>query len=1020
MRWTKRNPALLAAALAAGLQACSEPAAQHEPELSLRQPLQGVTRVRDINPRPERFPDYHDPENGSGLPFTTAAGVTYLSMFDWLTGTELWRSDGTEAGTRRIKDIAPGLFSSYPSQFVEFQGTVYFSAKSDFLDVGLWKTDGTEAGTVPVKRFVGEVDPRDSLIDIATVGNQLLFIHGHQLWRSDGTEAGTVLLKVLSAGNQSYYSAQLVPLGGAVFFTVTDAAAGVELWKTDGTEAGTTRVCDVVPGELNDFPAQLIAAGGSLYFTGSWQQDVLWKTDGTEAGTVRVNTQPGMISLKTALPDALLFVQNGRLWRTQGTGVEALTAEGSGAVKELVAAGGTAFFSTSPASGSSPELWKTDGTVQGTVPVGDLWPGSARGSPKTLRTWRGELLFTAATAGDRTGLWKTNGTPAGTTVLKDWPAASDIPHDRFYGDPTAVGPVLFFKAPDSEGRPEVWRTDGTAAGARAMAPLNSRTESSRHGWPLAVLSGGVLFTAADGSGNLGLWKSDGTEAGTALLKRFDVDESSGIYQSVLVGSTLFFVMDDGVHGEELWKSDGTEAGTGLVKDIRPGAESSWLTDLTVMGNTLFFSADDRVHGKELWKSDGTEAGTALVRDLELTPGWGAYPLELTAVNGTLYFAALKHGVGRTLWKSDGTEAGTVPFLDVSSDSLFTDGNTLFFTTQEGALWKSDGTEAGTLRLRENVGYLRDVKSLNGRLYFTLADDTHGSEPWTSDGTPEGTRLLADLNPGAASSDAAGFTKMGAHVLFSAYEPGHGYELWRTDGTEAGTVRMTDARPGPASGLFPALYFQEGRQLDMLVMEDRHLALFAGIDEQGGIEPWVTDGTPQGTQRWVDAEPGTGSSTPLGFARVGNSAVFFAGDGAVGRELFRMPLPELTAPTLTCPANVSISTEAAEGARVDYPAATATASLGTAVLSYSQASGTVFPVGTHVVTVSATDTGGRRSQCTFSVTVNRQASPEPQPAPGPESQSGCGGCASSSAGTSGAAWGLLLLGLAVMRRLNRGC
>jgi ELWxxDGT repeat protein len=182
--------------------------------------------------------------------------------------------------------------------------------------------------------------------------------------------------------------------------------------------------------------------------------------------------------------------------------------------------------------------------------------------------------------------------------------------------------------------------------------------------------------------------------------------------------------------------------------------------------------------------------------------------------------------------------------------------------------------------------------LGNRLYFSSHDNTSGAEPWVSDGTAQGTVALGDLNPGSASSGPDSFALLGNQVLFMAYDAAHGMELWRTDGTAAGTARLTDLRPGPSSGL-PSPYADDYDTDDrfILVLEDRGLALFAGVDEQTGVEPWVTDGTTQGTQRWVDAAPGEESSTPLTFARVGEQVFFFAGDSAVGREPYAMALPD---------------------------------------------------------------------------------------------------------------------------------
>ena len=69
----------------------------------------------------------------------------------------MWKSDGTEAGTVLVKDINPGSFypgfpyGSFPGDFTEWAESLFFSAIDRTNGRELWKTDGTEAGTVLVK-----------------------------------------------------------------------------------------------------------------------------------------------------------------------------------------------------------------------------------------------------------------------------------------------------------------------------------------------------------------------------------------------------------------------------------------------------------------------------------------------------------------------------------------------------------------------------------------------------------------------------------------------------------------------------------------------------------------------------------------------------------------------------------------------------------------------------------------------------------------------------------------------------
>ena len=118
--------------------------------------LSGVLGA-DVNPLPSRI----------RAPFglTRVGGATYFSQHDGVNGSELWKTDGTDAGTVMIKDIFPGLGSGSPSGYVATDdGTVFFVATDGTKGYELWKTDGTEAGTVLVKHLdgPGEFDSQQS------------------------------------------------------------------------------------------------------------------------------------------------------------------------------------------------------------------------------------------------------------------------------------------------------------------------------------------------------------------------------------------------------------------------------------------------------------------------------------------------------------------------------------------------------------------------------------------------------------------------------------------------------------------------------------------------------------------------------------------------------------------------------------------------------------------------------------------------------------------------------------------
>ncbi|MBK6995108.1 MAG: hypothetical protein IPH31_09325 [Lewinellaceae bacterium] len=93
---------------------------------------------------------------GSSTPngLVKANNLVYFNADDGIHGRELWKSDGTQAGTEMVKDIASGEEDSTPENFCDVNGTVFFTATTPQSGTELWKTDGTPAGTVIVEDLI--------------------------------------------------------------------------------------------------------------------------------------------------------------------------------------------------------------------------------------------------------------------------------------------------------------------------------------------------------------------------------------------------------------------------------------------------------------------------------------------------------------------------------------------------------------------------------------------------------------------------------------------------------------------------------------------------------------------------------------------------------------------------------------------------------------------------------------------------------------------------------------------------
>ncbi len=550
------------------------------------------------------------------------------------------------------------------------------------------------------------------------------------------------------------------------------------------------------------------------------------------------------------------------------------------------------------------------------------------------------------------------------------------------------------------------RVKDIRAGAASAFP------SSGNVAPVAV-GGTLFFVADDGETGLELWKSDGTAASTVRVK--DIAPGSGGSKPrslTVVGNALYFIADDGSHGAELWRSDGTPAGTVLVQDTRPGPQGSEPAWLTPMAGKLFFVADDGVHGREIWVSDGTAAGTALLVDIDTGPPDPNRGVHSIATTGGLLLASVSHGELEEIWRSDGSAAGTRrvaapypadPYGSIFLGRLTPVGDTVFFTGElaprdQVDLWKTDGTEAGTVLVR-TVGFgvygskIFEMVPVGGLLYFT---SDFPQELWRSDGTAAGTYSF-----GRELEGTRALTAVGGTLFFVAEDRANGVELYQSNGT---TVRrVEDINPGQASSNPGALRAAGGR------------LLFIAADASGKRSIWTSDGTEAGTKPFVDI--GAASPESSWLLPVGARIFFTATSPDSGTELWS--INECASFTLQCPEPMIRDATSPSGATVTYPPATATGGGGsTPRVRYSAPSGSVFPLGTTVVTATAEDEDGNSASCTFTVTVlPPMVTPAPTPPEDTVPPEGCGGCSTASPGN--IAWALLLLlGPALRRRGGR--
>ena len=173
------------------------------------------------------------------------------------------------AAPQLLKDIHAGTNSSAATTPVALGSTLLFAAQDGLINKELWKSDGTEAGTVQVKNISNSFSSNPA--GLTVIGSTCYFsaggdTGGSELWKSDGTEAGTVLVKDIRPGSGSSSPGDFASVGSTLYFTANDGTNGIELWKSDGTEAGTVLVKNIETGSGHSQPRNLTVVGSTLFF----------------------------------------------------------------------------------------------------------------------------------------------------------------------------------------------------------------------------------------------------------------------------------------------------------------------------------------------------------------------------------------------------------------------------------------------------------------------------------------------------------------------------------------------------------------------------------------------------------------------------------------------------------------------------------------------------------------------------------------------------------------------------------
>jgi ELWxxDGT repeat protein len=875
-----------------------------------------------------------------------------------------------------VHDFFPGEFDGDRPlpQLTRLGGALFFVAADLETGQTVWRTDGTAAGThrVPVAGASGRLD--DAVLDdaniIGTTGGRIFWMarpaadpdHRALLAAGENGDAA-VLTTCFSAAK---------PLGQRLFF-LNCTATGHEIWSTDGTVAGTGPVA-ALAGQADD-------AGGLETLAGRWlvfgKGSVLLAWDVAQARVLRLLDHPGIGGIYPVGETLFVFTLDKhtlrrRLWASR---LASPPASQLFAAAEITVAGwrdGRLYFGAFASFRSdAARLWSTDGTLRGTrpytglqpdafgflegqlgaigsttlIPVPGYYSGGLFAADETTHELREivsacdgkqscmassmshvTILGGQAFAAVNRHLLRSDGTAEGSTFGSGLARV----------DPESLGAVdgRLLLGGTRQGVQQLWETDGTAAGTRALSDGTRDRPFRVEGPPISY--DGALFVAADRKPvGQQLWRIAGGRTEPVTDLRHLATGASPV-QALAVGDRLL-ISPSSYYGWTAIAGDGSTELIPQYDDACSYAFGPCTTPATAVGWRRLF-----VKGFEstLWSTDGTAAGTLPVT----APDGGI--LGSTAL-GRLGDGALILTQNGGLWSSDGSPEGgsrfivQLPFNPIHPERfqpvfapVALGASTFLFRRAPGPagpgtpmleIWRTDGTAAGTLRLASTPFPATFSSELSpvvvgGRLFFRF-----GGTIWTSDGSAEGTHPLPMQLPGDTFALAAGsgtlyagagyqdgdaehetlwaidpstltasllgtFSQVGdggvgaslgsvlGDTLFFGEEDPHGEKpekVWLTEGTAASTHPL----PDPLTGLTAAAFVTAG---------DRRY--FNACEAEHGCELWSTGRLGETSELVADLWPGSRGSDPEILAVDGNSLLFAATEPATGRELWKLDLP----------------------------------------------------------------------------------------------------------------------------------
>lgn len=623
---------------------------------------------------------------------------------------KLWKSDGTSEGTLEFLELNSNYAPFSDSQFYRVQNKIYFTQESTYPNQKLWVTDGTTIGSMSV------VDGYSEYSGFKKADNAV-FLKA----KINHSESQILKIDYLTNDYSIFLDNVINPERGFGFYNDeiyfgfdynyfdNYHPSGSELWKSDLGGNNPVLVKDINVSAPS-YPVNFSKINNkSIFYSGNYgQSDVgLYITDGTFNGT-------------QFLKDMYIENNQGEIYTT------------------FFKIGNDYFFRGGVLENypySSRHLYKTNGTIEGTVLVSDqVKVADSNYRREIYEEMNGKLYFLGEDGGYHYSfqdLWVSDGTSGGTYKVYDFQNEGD--NGTMITSMKNFSGYLYFTAKfinesGPNGR-QVWRTNGTTQGTEMIfeAPYEY-WQSSQPPHILGEIEGKLIFVNVNAHHNqyLELYSIDQNNGEPQMFFSMDALPHQGgnygtitpfKYQDKLV---MPIMLPIGVNELKMsfLKTDGTTDGTVVLNPI----DSFGVYNSVICGNYLYFTD---YWNTSLWRTNVENNGTLNLIDVQL--GYEKVS-NLTCHKDNLYFSYLNyHEIGEGNYEYEGV-------LNV------TNGNP---------------NEIHSIQLNridnDPISEITNIHSDGNLLYMTMTERTHGNELYVAN--PDFVLSTEEINEGLTKDNS---------------------------------------------------------------------------------------------------------------------------------------------------------------------------------------------------------------------------------------------------------------------------